>query len=150
MSATAAAPNQLSILIQKEAVIAAPAKIVFDSVLAQLGPESAQPDGKPLHLTLEAWPGGRWFRDTGNNTGHLWGHVQVIKPPTLLELWGPFFMSYAAINHAQWRIAEDASGKSSTLSLTHRCLGDVSQDHREGMTKGWSMMIDMIKARAQR
>ncbi|HEX3702577.1 MAG TPA: hypothetical protein VHU82_04550 [Vicinamibacterales bacterium] len=35
---------------------------------------------------LEAWPGGRWFRDLGDNTGHLWGHVQAIKPPTLPEI----------------------------------------------------------------
>jgi uncharacterized protein YndB with AHSA1/START domain len=148
---TATAPaNELAILIQKEAVIAAPAKIVFDSILAQIGTESVQPDGKPLNLKLEAWPGGRWFRDTGNNTGHFWGHVQVIKPPTLLELCGPFFMSYAAINHAQWRVTEAPGGKSSTLTLVHRCLGDVSPDHREGMTKGWEAMISMIKARAQR
>jgi len=26
-----------------------------------------------------ALAGGRWFRDIGNNAGHLWGHVQVIR-----------------------------------------------------------------------
>ncbi len=147
---TTANASELSILIQKEAVIAAPAKIVFASILAELGPEFVQGDGKAQPLKLEAWPGGRWFRDLGNNTGHLWAHVQVIKPPTLLELCGPFFMSYAAINHAQWRITEDASGKSCTLKLIHRCLGDVSSEHREGMTKGWEMIVSKIKDRAQR
>jgi hypothetical protein len=147
---TTAIASDLSILIKKEAVIAAPAKIVFESILAQFGPESMQPDGKPLSMKLEAWPGGRLYRDLGNNTGHFWAHVQVIKPPTLLELCGPMFMSYAAINHVQWRIAEAAGAKSSTLTLIHRCLGDVSAEHREGMTKGWEMMVNMIRDRAQR
>ena len=47
-------------------------------------------------MVIEPWPGGRWYRDLGNNAGHLWGHVQVIKPPTLLELCGPMFMSFPA------------------------------------------------------
>jgi hypothetical protein len=45
-------------------------------------------------MILEQWPGGRWSRDHGNGIGHLWGHVQVIKPPVLLELSGLMFMSY--------------------------------------------------------
>ena len=142
--------SDLSILIKKETVIAAPAKLVFESVLMQFGPESMQPDGKPLDFKLEAWPGGRLYRDLGNNTGHFWAHVQVIKPPTLLELCGPMFMSYAVVNHVQWRIAEAPGGKSSTLSLVHRCFGDVSAEHREGMTKGWEIMMTKIKERAQR
>src|SRR6185436_20950854 len=88
-----------SMKIQKEIFIEAPIDIAFESVLAQLGPESEMPDGRPFPFKLEAFPGGRWFRDLGNNTGHLWGHVQVIKPPKLIEIWGPFMMSYAAINH---------------------------------------------------
>ena len=92
-----------SMKIQKEIFIEAPIDIAFECVLAQLGPESQMPDGRPFPFKLEAFPGGRWLRDLGNNTGHLWGHVQVIKPPKLIELWGPFMMSYAATNHAQYR-----------------------------------------------
>src|SRR5439155_23505794 len=91
-----------SMKIQKEIFIEAPIDIAFECVLAQLGPESEMPDGKPFPFKIEAWPGGRWFRDLGNNTGHLWGHVQVIKPPKLIELSGPFMMSYAATNHIQY------------------------------------------------
>ncbi|HMN40435.1 MAG TPA: SRPBCC domain-containing protein [Phycisphaerales bacterium] len=150
MPTLAPAATDLAVHIHKEVSIAAPAKVVFESILAQLGPESVQPDGKPLNLKLEPWPGGRWFRDLGNNTGHFWGHVQVIKPPTLLELSGPLFMSYAAINHVQYRVTEQPGGKASTLTLVHRALGDISPDHREGMTKGWEKMVTMIKDRAQR
>ena len=44
-------------------------------------------------MTLEPRPGGRWFRDLGDDNGHFWGHVQAIKRPTLLEITGPLFMS---------------------------------------------------------
>ena len=34
------------------------------------------------------------------------GFVQVIKPPTLLEIHGPMFMSYPVAGHLQIRLAE--------------------------------------------
>jgi len=44
-----------------------------------------------MPMKLEAWPGGRWYRDLGDNNGHYWGTVQAIKKPTLLEICGPLF-----------------------------------------------------------
>src|SRR5579885_595945 len=87
--------------ISREIEISAPIEIAFEAVLDQLGAEGEMPGGKPFPMKIEAWPGGRWYRDLGNNSGHLWGHVQVVKPPTLLEICGPLMMSYAAINHLQ-------------------------------------------------
>src|SRR6478672_6877305 len=95
-----------TLTIRQEIPIAAPIEIAWESVLDQLGPESQMPDGKPFPFKLEAWPGGRWFRDLGNNTGHLWGHVQVIKPPTLLEIVGPTAMSYPVSSFIQYRLTE--------------------------------------------
>src|SRR5207302_3343543 len=88
--------------ISKEIEIAAPIDIAFQATLDQLGPEGQMPGGKPFPMKIEPWPGGRWYRDLGNNSGHLWGHVQVIKPPTLLEIYGPPMMSYPAPNHLQY------------------------------------------------
>ena len=61
-----------------------------------MGPDNETPDGKPMPMKIEPWPGGRWYRDLGDDNGHLWGHVQAIKRPTLLEITGPLFMSYPA------------------------------------------------------
>src|SRR5690242_11946340 len=83
----------------KDEQIAAPIDLVFETILEQMGPLNETPDGTPLPMKLEPWPGGRWFRDLGNNTGHFWGHVQSIKPPTLLEIHGPLFMSAPAVSH---------------------------------------------------
>jgi hypothetical protein len=105
-------------------------------------------DGKPFPMVIEPWPGGRWFRDLGEKSGHLWGHVQVIKPPTLLELCGPMFMSFAATNHVQYRLT--ANGKTTRLSFMHRGIGQIPSEVRENVGKGWGWKLDRINQIAQR
>jgi len=148
MEPATAIPSELMVHIYKETLIEAPASIVWDVLIEQSGPGLSSLDGKPMNLKLEAWPGGRWFRDLGNNTGHLWGHVQVIKPPTLLELNGPMFMSYPVISHVQYRLTE--KGNSTLLALTHRVLGEMTAEHRQGANRGWEQILANIKARARK
>ena len=128
--------------IRKEEMIDAPIETVFQAMLDELGPESRMPGGQPLPMKLEAWPGGRWYRDLGNNAGHLWGHVQVIKPPVLLELSGPMFMSYPALNHVELRLDQIAGG--TKVTLRHRAIGLLDAAHREGVHKGWRHYLDSI------
>ena len=137
-----------SMKITKEIFIEASPDISFESVLAQLGPESEMPDGRPFPFKLEAWPGGRWLRDLGNNTGHLWGHVQVIKPPKLIELWGPFMMSYAATNHLQYRL--EPEGKGTRVKLVHQAIGLIPPEHRDGMPKGFEFWLERVRNLAQK
>jgi len=138
--------------IRKEILIAAPPEVAFAAVLEELGPGSQLPDGKPFPMKIEPWPGGRWFRDLGETGGyqygHLWGHVQVIKAPTLLELQGPMPMSYPAINHLQYRLK--AEGNGTRLSLVHRALGLIPQDHLAGMPEGWEHGLKRVKELAER
>ena len=134
--------------IKREIDIAAPLEIAFAAMLDEVGPDNQMPDGTPMPFKLEAWPGGRWYRDLGNNAGHLWGHVQVIKPPALLEIWGPMMMSYPAVNHLQYRFTAQGSG--TRLSFLHRGMGLISPEHREGMTKGWGHWMERIRAHAER
>jgi hypothetical protein len=106
------------------------------------------PDGTPFPMKLEPWPGGRWYRDLGNNSGHLWAHVQVIKPPALLELCGPLFMSYPAVSHVQYRLTK--SEDKTTLKLTHKAMGLIPADHMEGMHMGWEYEFQKIREAAER
>jgi uncharacterized protein YndB with AHSA1/START domain len=132
----------------RDEMIEAPIEIVFQAVLDELGPESQMPNGTAMAMTLEPWPGGRWFRDLGNNAGHFWGSVQVIKPPTLLELCGPMFMSYPAANHAQYRLAAEAGG--TRLKFVHKSFGLIPEDHMKGMDMGWNYKIGRIRELADR
>jgi uncharacterized protein YndB with AHSA1/START domain len=134
--------------IRKEEQIEAPIEIAFAAMLDALGPESQMPNGTALPMKLEPWPGGRWYRDLGNNSGHLWGHVQVIKPPTLLEIYGPMPMSTAALNHVQYRLTTE--GKGTRLQFVHRAIGLISPEHRAGMPEGWGYWLKRIRELAER
>jgi hypothetical protein len=136
--------------ICKETRVAAPVEITFEAILEELGPGSELPDGKPFPMKIEPWPGGRWYRDLGNDTGHLWGHVQVIKPPMLLELSGPMFMSYPGINHVQYRLTAEDGGKGTLLKLTHRAIGQIPPDVQDGAGEGWEHGLMRIRELAER
>jgi len=147
---TGTLPSQAveTIEIAKTIHIAAPIDIAFQAMLDELGPEAQMMDGTPMPFKLELWPGGRWYRDLGNNAGHLWGHVQVIKPPALLEICGPLPMSYPAMNHLQYRFTAEGAG--TRLSFTHRGIGLILDQHREGMPQGWAHWADRIRQRAEK
>lgn len=134
--------------IRKEVEIDAPVEVAFEAILAENSSESQMPDGTAMPFVLEAWPGGRWFRDLGKKSGHLWGHVQVIKPPTLLELCGPMFMSYPATNFVQYRLT--ATGKRTKLAFTHRAIGLIPEDHMKGVQQGWEYGMNRIREIAER
>ncbi len=131
-----------TLLIERAVHVAAPLEVTFAAVLAEVGPESQMPDGTAFPFVLEAWPGGRWYRDLGRGAGHFWGHVQVIKPPTLLEICGPMFMSYPAMNFIQYRLAEAGGGTS--LKITHRAMGLIPTEHAQGVQSGWDHGLKRI------
>ena len=126
--------------------IAAPIDIVFETILEQMGPLNSTP-GRPMPMQLEAWPGGRWFRDLGNDTGHFWGVVQAIKPPSLIEIHGPLFMSTPAVSNVQYRLTEVDSG--TKIAFRHSALGFIQDDHRGGVSKGWASMLDRTRKAAE-
>ncbi len=136
--------------IIKEEEIAAPIDVVFETILEQTGPLNETPDGASLSMKLEPWPGGRWFRDLGNNTGHFWGHVQAIKPPSLLEICGPLFMSYPATSNVQYRLTEENG--ITRLKFVHRAIGLIPADLLDGVNvnKGWSSILTRIREVAER
>lgn len=132
--------------VQKEMVIDAPPDIVFESILEEMGP-AAQGESGPMPMKVEAWPGGRWYRDLGNDAGHLWGHIQVIKPPTLLEVCGPLFMSYPAISHVQYRLA--AEDRATRLKFVHRAIGLIDPKHAKGVEMGWGEVLENVRKTAE-
>lgn len=132
----------------KEVTIAAPAEITWDAILAELGPEGQMPDGKAYPFTFEPWPGGRWFRDLGDKTGHLWGFVQVIRPPKLLEIVGPCYLSYPATQHIQYRLTPE--GERTRLKVTNRAFGYMPKGFMEPSSEGWEFGLKRIDEIAQR
>ena len=113
-----------------------------------MGPSNQGHNGVPMPMTLEPWPGGRWFRNLGDNNGHLWGHVQAIKRPTLLEITGPLMMSFAVASNVQYRLKEVDGG--TLITLRHTALGLFPPDgYREALGQGWSLLFDRLRRRVE-
>jgi hypothetical protein len=146
MIATADSIENLTLNISEEIHVRAPLDVTFEALLEQIGPGNETPEG-PMPMKIEPWPGGRWFRDLGDNNGHFWGSVQAIKRPTLLEISGPLFMSYAVVSNLQYRLSEEAGG--TLIKFRHSAFGLIQEEHRTGVTKGWAHINDRIRAKAE-
>ena len=146
IAAEAAGVENLTTTINQEIHVRASLEVTFAALLEQLGPGNETPEG-PMPMKIEAWPGGRWFRDLGEGNGHFWGLVQAIKRPTLLEITGPLFMSYAVVSNLQYRLSEKDGG--TLIKFHHIALGVIPEEHKQGMGKGWKHINDRVRVRAE-
>jgi uncharacterized protein YndB with AHSA1/START domain len=148
MPAIASALENLSLDITQEIRVRSSITATFDALLEEMGPGNEGHAGAPMPMTLEAWPGGRWFRDLGDGNGHLWGFVQAIKRPTLLEITGPLMMSFGVASNVQYRLKETEGV--TLLTLRHTALGLFPDGYREALGQGWPGLFERIRRRAER
>lgn len=143
--------EDLTLKIVEEIHVRASIDKTFEALLEQLGPLNEAGEAherRPMPMKLEAWPGGRWYRDLGGENGHFWAHVQAIKRPSLLEFVGPLFMSYPVSSNLQYRLSEEPGG--TLIKFRHVALGLIDEDHRKGVVKGWGSIHARVKAAAER
>jgi uncharacterized protein YndB with AHSA1/START domain len=148
MAPTASTIDELTLSITQQIQVNAPPEATFAALLEEMGPHNEGPDGTPLPMTLEARPGGRWYRDLGHDEGHLWGHVQAIKRPMLVEITGPLFMSYAVVSNLQYRLTHVDGG--TLVSFKHSAMGLIPDEHRAGVGKGWAHLLDRVRRAAEK
>jgi len=147
MIPTDLALEDLTLTINQQIHVEAPLDVTFAALLEQLGPGNQTPDGKSLNMKIEPWPGGRWYRDLGEDNGHLWAHVKAIMRPSLLEFVGPLFASFPFVSNVQYRLSEVDGG--TLIVFKHTALGFVPEEHKAGMTKGWTAMHDRVRSHAE-
>ncbi|MGA2536709.1 MAG: SRPBCC domain-containing protein [Terracidiphilus sp.] len=147
MIETAMSIENLTLTINQEIFVNASLEVTFDALLEQIGPRNERADGVPMPMVIEPWPGGRWYRDLGDNNGHLWAHVQAIKRPALLEFTGPLFASYPFVSNVQYRLTDADGG--TKIAFRHKALGFIQDDHRNGVQKGWASMLDRTRKAAE-
>ena len=147
MTTTAQALDQPTFTITEEILVRASMETTFASLVEHLGPLNETPDGRPLAMILEARPGGRWYRDLGGDNGHLWAFVQSIKRPSLLEFWGPLFLSTATTSNLIYRLSEVDGG--TLISFKHTLVGPVPDEFRDRMEPGWEAIHARVKKQAE-
>ena len=147
MALTVPGVESLSLSVNEEIRVRASLEKTFAALLEQLGPYSEMPDGTPMPMKLEPWPGGRWFRDLADGNGHFWDVVQAIKKPTLLEITGPLFMSYPVANNVQYRLGEENGV--TVIKFRHAGFGLITDEHRTGVVKGWAYIHENVRKRVE-
>jgi len=140
--------EDLTLTINQEIHVKAPMDVTFAALLEQLGPGNQTPDGKTLSMKIEAWPGGRWYRDLGDGNGHWWANVKAIMRPSLLEFVGPLFASFPMVSNVQYRLSEVEGG--TLITFKHTALGFVPAEQRAGMDKGWGSMHERVRFHAEK
>ena len=138
--------ENLSFTVTQEIRVNASLEVTFESLLEQLA-DNERSDGTKMPMKVEPWPGGRWFRDLGNDNGHLWAHVQAIRRPTLLEFCGPLMMSYPVSNNVQYRLSEEDGV--TVIKFRHSAFGLFPEDFRTGVSGGWGHMNERVRQRAE-
>ena len=144
---TAQSLSDLTLRIEEEIHVHASLDQTFAALLEQLGSENIGFEGKPMPMKIEAWPGGRWFRDLGDNNGHLWGHVQAIKRPTLLEICGPLMISFPVYSNVQYRLSEVDGG--TLIKFHHLGVGFIPDNFKAGFSSGWKGIQDRVRKAAE-
>jgi len=147
MSTTIPVSENQTFTISEEIAVRAPIERTFQSLVAQMWRLNEGPEGTPLPMVLETRPGGRWYRDLGGDNGHLWGLVQSIKRPALLEIWGPLFMSTGATSNLLYRLSETPDG--TLITFTHTVVGPFPEDHRPRLSIGWTKLHDRVRKAAE-
>ena len=147
MTVTPQTIENLTLSVTQKIQVHAPLEATFAALLEQMGPGFETPEGKSLSMKIEAWPGGRWYRDLGDSNGHFWGHVQAIKRPTLLEITGPLFASYPFVSNVQYRLTEVNGG--TLIQFRHTALGFIQDEHKEGVGMGWASLLENVRKRAE-
>lgn len=142
---TTAALADLALDISEEMRVHAPIADAFAALLEELGPSNRGMAGAPMPMVLEARPGGRWFRDLGEDNGHLWGHVQAIRRPTLIEISGPLMMSFAVSSNVQYRLKTD--GEYTVITMRHTALGMFPEGYKVALGEGWKGILSRLAAR---
>lgn len=145
MSPATTALEDLTLNITEEIRVRASLEDTFAALLEELGPANRGMHDAPMPMVLEPWPGGRWYRDLGENNGHCWGHVQAIRRPTLIEIAGPMMMSFAVASNVQYRLAP--SGSDTVITLKHNALGLFPEGYRAPLSHGWQRIFARLQAR---
>ena len=147
MTALPKSVDEMVMSLTLETQVKSSLEAAFAALVEELGHGFETMEGRPMQMKLEAWPGGRWYRDLGDGNGHFWGHVQAIKRPTLLEICGPLFASYPFVSNVQYRLTEKDGG--TLITLRHTAMGFIEDEHRQGVSKGWGHSLERVKKAAE-
>ncbi|MBX3120147.1 MAG: helix-turn-helix domain-containing protein [Fimbriimonadaceae bacterium] len=125
--------------IEQEIVIGGAPDTVYKALTENIGAWwSHSFSDAPKHITLEPFPGGRFFEEFEGGGG-LYATVTYAEPGKELRMLGPMGMSGAVAGYVEYRL--EAEGKDTRLKLSHRVVGEVTDERKSLYTTGWNALL---------
>ncbi|HSA92549.1 MAG TPA: metalloregulator ArsR/SmtB family transcription factor [Terriglobales bacterium] len=131
-----------SIHIEQEVHIGAPPKRVFEALTKDIAAWWGAPyllNQNARSIVLEPEIGGRLYEVWQEGDGALWAVVTAIERDHKLTLSGPMGMSGAVSGVIGYELEPD--GKGTRLKLSHRAIGEVTEQTRANYTGGWNDLL---------
>jgi DNA-binding transcriptional ArsR family regulator/uncharacterized protein YndB with AHSA1/START domain len=135
-------PELVSIHIEQEVLIEAPRERVFDALTRHISAWWGAPyliDNRATAIRLEPRLGGRLVELWGEEEGGIWATVTRFRRNQRLDLTGPIGMSGAVVGIATLEL--ETRGRATVLKLTHRAIGQVTDETRRSYSAGWSDLL---------
>ena len=146
--------------IRKTIAVKAPIDRAFAALAARMGEwwhkeHSIAQGTTQADVVIEPRAGGRWYEKGADGSEHPWGKVLAYEPPRRLvlawQLTREFVFDPAFETIVEVRFEEADGG--TLVHFEHRDLermGDGAAEALEGMDGGWTMLLDLYRAEAER
>ena len=95
----------------------------------------------PKALLIEPRLGGRMYEDWGDGEGMIWGHVNMVRSPELLQIVGDCSKDFGGPSRhiMTWNLEQD--GGTTRLRLEHSIHGHVTAQVEENTSAGWKRLF---------
>ncbi|HET6781859.1 MAG TPA: SRPBCC domain-containing protein [bacterium] len=131
-----------AVSIETEVKIEAAPERVFDALVTDIsswwGPAHTFSQ-EARDVVLEPRLGGRFYEDWGEGEGVLYATVTRIKRPVELGFTGPLGMRGAVVGRVM--ITLERQGTTTVVRLSHRVVGDVTEENRQSYSGGWQKLL---------
>jgi uncharacterized protein YndB with AHSA1/START domain len=125
--------------IEQEIIIQAPPDQVFDALTVQIGEWWHHRFEAGSTVSLEPKVGGRFYEDFGDGGGALFAVVNYLKRPEQVTMTGPMGMSGPILGSISFTLEAQEFG--TVVKLSHKVIGEVSEEHRQGYSAGWEDLL---------
>ena len=128
--------------IEQEVRIEAEPTRVFDALTTEIGAWwNHRFSEAPKGIYLEPKVGGRFYEEFNEKEeGALYATVTYLERGKKLRMAGPMGMSGAVTGVVDFEL--EPKGKATLLKLSHRVIGEVSDETKKGYTAGWQELLN--------
>ena len=134
--------------MEQEVDIEAPARKVFEALTGDLsawwGPPYRFAPEREGRMLLEPHAGGRFVETWGEEGEGLWAVVTEIRRDERLELTGRLGMPEAFEGVIRFSL-EEAPGNRTTLRVSHRAIGEITDETERAYSSGWADLVGRLK-----